>query len=807
MKRIQRGVLGLVVVLVVAALVGSLLWRGEAETPPQLPDAAGAAAHDAPAEAMTARETVPVAEAESEIPEDEERVAVTVAPRASITLRVEGIDESPVAGARVQALDDSLAGVLVTDSDGVCVLPIEPGEGSMHLLIEAERFFHSAKHWTRLAELTITLDPVTRLHGVVLDKQTHAPIAGAEITFGHRCEACDPEVCTTDASGSYEIAGYPVSKDYRLGVRGDGYPHQVFPVVLEEWAPSVRHDMELERGVAVAGRVVDLTTKAPVPGVKVQRSGHGVTLATTDAAGRFHGYTFTDRDGGVALGLSVERYCPVAFSVSAEELAATEPLEILLARGVSFAGTVRDSQGRPIDGALVWARASPIRRDSAEPSLSDRLPAAYRVDWRSRDLRTKTSDDGGFELQGAAPWSLDWTVGATHSGYRNAKVGVAEVGEPGSRVDLAITLESLGATAVIRGRVTVNGAAAVGWVRFTGTTRTGSCRTDQDGRYRLEEAEAGSLELRVTLENYDMSLFGSRAGQALDVEQGAELELDFELTIETAPISGRVTFSDAAPAQEVRIIVGDRAGHRHRAKTDAGGRYSVDVPAASGPFLVFASSAGGTEKVEGVEAGASGIDFVLPRSGKLRLRLVDPETGDPPQFFELFGRQSGGERFARWGRGGAWDSDDGWHTFSALAGTHELLIDAARAGYCRVRRDRVVIRPGAETEITLEIPFGAVARFSLAEGQEPPPGGAMLLTAEEWEEIGSRAEIRGLPFPGFLSPTRYLNFDRDGAAKIKGLTPGRYRFKVFGADIAIDPEYVDVGPGRNQVVELTWSRN
>jgi len=74
--------------------------------------------------------------------------------------------------------------------------------------------------------------------------------------------------------------------------------------------------------------------------------------------------------------------------------------------------------------------------------------------------------------------------------------------------------------------------------------------------------------------------------------------------------------------------------------------------------------------------------------------------------------------------------------------------------------------------------------------------------AAEWS--GDNARWReGSQHPTGKLQERFVNFYRDRAA-VRALSPGKYRFKVFGTSIAIEPELVDATPGVNPEIALRW---
>ena len=64
----------------------------------------------------------------------------------------------------------------------------------------------------------------------------------------------------------------------------------------------------------------------------------------------------------------------------------------------------------------------------------------------------------------------------------------------------------------------------------------------------------------------------------------------------------------------------------------------------------------------------------------------------------------------------------------------------------------------------------------------------------------------GARYPGRSLFERALRFERDNEARIGGLPAGRHRFKVFEADLVLEPEEILLGEGEEKSLTLRWRR-
>lgn len=105
--------------------------------------------------------------------------------------------------------------------------------------------------------------------GIVRDKATKKPVAGAKIA-GNILDMGRAEDATavTDGQGKFRLDGLPKAKEIELTVAADGQPYlPTWKSVVDQpgFAP-IAVEIELEKGVEVTGKCVDVTTGKSIPG-------------------------------------------------------------------------------------------------------------------------------------------------------------------------------------------------------------------------------------------------------------------------------------------------------------------------------------------------------------------------------------------------------------------------------------------------------------------------------------------------------------------------------------------------------------
>ncbi|MET0403740.1 MAG: carboxypeptidase regulatory-like domain-containing protein, partial [Cystobacter sp.] len=229
-------------------------------------------------------------------------------------------------------------------------------------------------------------------------------------------------------------------------------------------------------------------------------------------------------------------------------------LRIALGAGSGLSGSVTEAaSGAPVPGARLVA----------SPSGEDGEVSRTTADARGR--YTFNLPPGEYDVVALAP--------------RMSRAGrSALVVVPGRRVPVDFQLESAG---ILTGVVSdPNGRPVTGaYVRAHGSNST--ARTDSEGSYRLDGLDVGGFVAMARREG--SAHWTTRAAR---VKAGEPARLDFTLG-ETGTVRGQVKQASGEPLSQpvtVRARALDsqlRGGEVTYADTDAQGRYSLELPAAS----------------------------------------------------------------------------------------------------------------------------------------------------------------------------------------------------------------------------------
>jgi protocatechuate 3,4-dioxygenase beta subunit len=499
--------------------------------------------------------------------------------------------------------------------------------------------------------LAITLAPTAALGGRVVDAADGKPLAGIRMVARTEGGAF---VARSGADGRYSMRGLS-PRSYRLAAEDERYV---------PWSRTVRvapgqaeaQDAPLTRAATLAGRVVDEEGR-PIEGarVRVSRGGENVFRAFTrlfegDRAVR------TGRDGSFRatrlapgenqrLDVSHDDYEEQAVGgISLAAGAARSGITVVLRRGLSVRGVVKDEDGRPLPGVEVTLSSSrTVRSARGGIQMSFVGPAS--------DVRRETGADGRFEFRGIK--AGDYTISARRPGFSRATVDPVDVREARSAEPLQLVLKP-GATisGVLRDKV---GTGIAGWyVSARGAGQgsgpafgPGSLRSDEptgpDGVFFLHGLTAGeAYDLQVLgpsglgprkagvvapADGVELTVAGTGQirGRVVDAESGRPIA-DFQLRYQPDDQGGMRFFMRAGPG-------GGRGPYEKQSFHAEDGSFVLeDVRAGRWMVEAFASgyqggSISGVTLAEG--DAVDGVDIRLSKGGVVSGRVLEARTGHP----------------------------------------------------------------------------------------------------------------------------------------------------------------------------------
>jgi protocatechuate 3,4-dioxygenase beta subunit len=670
--------------------------------------------------------------------------------------------------------------------------------------------------------VTIALAPTATLSGRVVDAADAKPLPGIRIVArGNGGEF----LARSGPDGHYSVRGLSPGS-YRLRVEDDRFVPWSRRVTVAAEQPETQ-DVPLARGATLVGRVVDEEGR-PIEGalVRVSRSGENILRAfmrTMEGEGAVR----TGRDGsfratrlapgeGQRLDVSHDEYEARALGGLSLTAGATRSgVTVVLRRGLSVRGVVKDEEGRPLAGVEVTlSRALSLRAGRRGTQLSLIGPGSQ--------VRRETGADGRFEFRGLQ--AGDYTVSARHPGFSRAIVDPVNVTGARSAEPLELVLNP-GATisGILHDKA---GAGVSGWYVSARAASQASGPTFGPGTIRTEEATGPDgvflLEGLTAGETYEIQVMGQaglgpRKSGVVAPAEGVEL-----VVTGTGQIRGRVVDGDSGrgiPDFEVRYQPDAQGGMRFVMRTGPGrGPYERQPFHSEDGSFVLEDVAAGRWTVEafvpGYQAGsasgvsvnegeaAEGVEVRLSKGAVLSGRVLESRTGRPILDATVRAELSGGPPSVGMirigGEGGdneATTDAEGHYEIAGLApGT--WTVTASHPDWSEATA-RVELREASATADIRLGKGGSVGGTVLAGGR-PVAGAQVALSAAGDSGFRSGAGMLGGGEQSTLS-------DDGGRFRFERLNPGRYTLGATLREQTSAPAEAVVTGDEAQEVQLILS--
>jgi hypothetical protein len=648
----------------------------------------------------------------------------------------------------------------------------------------------------------VPLWPAFRLEARVVAADTGEPVGGARVDF-LRFDGSEsfPDSVLSAPDGRFAIDDLALEVPYELRLLAPDFAPLVWSINARVGSADREHEIRLPRGVPIAGRVVDFQSGVGLAGARV-----GELLS--DAEGRFEG-RIQPQPGGAWLQFTVTApdYAGLIVAGTLESLATVE--EFRLPRPAWIEGTLRSREGTAIgDGYVEYWYSKPgvVPCEPVEPVETSPL---YEVPegWHYfLEPSSASADAEGRYRLAVLPWAIGW-ITAYAPGFENDGFAWRATAAPGGvqTLDWALQAGEVRPTRVT-GRVLLNSEHwdLSGVLTWKGSAKSGLVRMPK-ATFEFE-VEPGELELVA-----ELTAFPGVPSAPVRVRLGPNETrfVQLEVRVPELTIAGRVEHADGSPASDVELLGYNKLeaatiGRSTRSQRD--GEYRLRVPDLGSKWTV-ACSAGNSERLEReAEAGATGVDFVVPNVRALRVRVRDGRTG------EVLGRDVGHQVLVRTSAEGFRRLDpldeqpdpSGYTEFAVLESSLDVLVlpePELFPTYAPVWR--AAVEPGAGA-LDFVLAPGIALELERASDSEPLSSEHELYLVEDYLQGSlSRSDwLEDSPLAGFAKRRR-VAFDAAGHARLEGLAPGPVHFRLFPNDHFVTPATFLLDPGQPPI-EVHW---
>lgn len=509
--------------------------------------------------------------------------------------------------------------------------------------------------------------------GQVVRASDHSAVADAVVEL-HDTTSSRVEYASTDAAGHFTFDGVTPGR-HALTAKADQLATARPLFAVAAVGKSADQILELGPAVVISGKVVETGTKTGVAGITVtMRSLANMQQAITQADGSF---VIDHAMPGDYEGFVVQHKLANPTKV---KVGATDATDVVIEvdRLATISGRVT-RQGKPIDGAEVWAR--------------------------STQMRATTDSDGKFTLRNLAAGSFGVYAESKRIGaFATGPTIVVAAGEQRTGVDIELDLSgSVSGIVVDQNDVPVAGV----YVRFSllHGSDFGQATTSDDGTFSARSmAGGGDYLYEVRASDRAPVAYHAADGKRfppVTVQDGNShiTGVRIKIQLDRLVIAGRVLDPAGQPVADVSVRampVGRTTGTLPTAMTDTAGAFTIrDL--SEGAYLVTARGTDGDGREDNVAAGRNDVTVHLAGLGSIEGNWE--AFTDPPEIVVV--RADTGERnFA----------------MPTISGTTFRLRDLPAGSYRVVAKSTTgfdlvtaTVTAGAPTKVTLhQRGFGSV---------------------------------------------------------------------------------------------------
>ena len=673
------------------------------------------------------------------------------------------------------------------------------------IYIEADGFLPSVRDLRTGVDDEITLKKGAPFAGTVFDSASGLPIEGVRVSISN-VNRDDEGILRTkveaisDGDGKYAIPFARLDRVQRVAVMQLGAMTESREFQVQEGKPD-GYDIELGEGLPLTLYIYDVETNKPLVEQELQVLS-GLT-ATTDAKGQVRIQTpeFSKlKDGRLYFDVRLDGWCRTTRSVTIDKNGKGEPIELPLLRGAKITGTVKQKDGDPIADARVWVQSRNRRLQGYN------LPAGVSIRTSYGEIRS--DEHGRFEIPAVLPGTRDFTVSAGHDEYPRKTSDPFVLVTSSMTKDVVVELTK-GAT--VEGNVLLNGEPVLARVWWRNGKISGGGQSNDSGAYRMRGVEPGLTKVSANIEDGFWS--DDEHNEDVWVEDGKLNTHDINMIKSRATIGGIVRNAGGEPMPGIQVNAwaedeGKGDWYYADGKTDSEGRFELAVTDSPGVLYdLWANEGQRNAGKQDIPVGTQNVEIILPRTGKVRLEVVDAVSREHIKKFNLYWREQGTEQgFQSLSQGGSEFSPgpDGVFEAELPIGNVDLRVGARTQGYVARDVPNLIVVEGAPGQTQLvSLDKGVTVEFRfVAETAGKRTPRVTVVTDKQ------RAELKLSRWSGYanreINNAQRMRPNKQGVAVLKAMEPGTYSLYNTPRNHVFEPKTFEVPHVDFHIVEIRW---
>ena len=606
--------------------------------------------------------------------------------------------------------------------------------------------------------------------------------------------------CRSEPNGTFALESLP-SGQFEVHARSREFGETS---VKDIEAGQSGVEIRLKAGVTISARVLDASTKNPIPDVKITSPLAPGKDAETDANGEFlirgiarEKLRSFGSGSGVFVMLRHPDYGQGMENVVAQTERPAQLPQILLKSQTYLPGIVVDPEGEPIAGARVQFEVP------GTPAIFSAFNGGGAME------ATSTARDGTFDVvlpHGKQLGNLGsmLTLTVRHPRYASTSLPLAEIQSDGSEIEVELRpgTELSGhvrdgdgspvAGARLQLTVVATGEGNPQMVMFRAmmpASNGPTVYTRKDGSYRFPTLALGDYKLTAGAPEFVSShlelsiLDEAPVTQDVTLSQGGDLE-GRVVDPDGRPLAGaEVQLTEPLPPEVEKELHGGARFLRQfaaqglvSASSEDSGTFRLEGVGEDKYDLIVRKPGYTTSEVRGVSLGHRIDDIVLERLGNIGGRVTNATTGGPITKFHIRVEPEERTPFSPFGNRKEIDDADGQFFFDLVPpGRYTVSVNAE--GFAPSGRE-IQVRSGGYAEANVSLGIGSSVVVDVRDMNGDPIEGATIQPYPQDPQGG------GTPW---RQPSANRTED-GGSCKLEGLAEGKYGLSVQHPDYFLPGE-------------------